>query len=228
MTGRSLLDDHVDALYVHTDTGRLLCCNDLTHRPAPRLYLGRSHHEVTWRLRCDVPDALAGELAALCQDERPTDDLRQPPRHAATYAALLRSTTPPWSGPAMYVPTRTAEDPSLMVVTVANRECLRGALDDWIVDVAVSQPFIAAMEDGHAVAVCCSVRISPRAHEAGVETAPSHRGLGLAPAVVTAWAHAVARIGATPLYSTSWSNFASQRVAAKVGGVIYASDFHLD
>lgn len=228
MTRRTLLDEHVDALYVHTDTGRLLHCNDLTHRPAPRLYLGRSHHQAAWRLRFDVPDALAHELTALCHDEPVVKDLRQLPRHAARYEALLGSTTSPWSGPALHFPELPVEDASLIGVTSPNSACLRGGLDDWIVDVAASQPFIAAVDEGRAVAVCCSVRITPRAHEAGVETVPPHRGRGLAPSVVAAWAHAVIRAGAIPLYSTAWSNRASQRVAAKLGAVIYASDYHID
>ncbi len=45
--------------------------------------------------------------------------------------------------------------------------------------------------DGHAVAVCCSVRRTSMAHEAGVETVSPYRGRGYAARVVKAWARAV-------------------------------------
>ncbi|MXY71814.1 MAG: GNAT family N-acetyltransferase, partial [Dehalococcoidia bacterium] len=75
--------------------------------------------------------------------------------------------------------------------------------------------------------VCGSVRITPEAHEAGVETSANARGRGFAVAVVAAWAQAVRALGAEPLYSTSWDNAASQAVASKLGLIPYASTFHM-
>ncbi|HVG44817.1 MAG TPA: GNAT family N-acetyltransferase [Longimicrobium sp.] len=86
---------------------------------------------------------------------------------------------------------------------------------------------MAVVEDGRAVAVCSSVRITDAAREAGVETAPGFRGRGHAARAVAAWAVAVRRMGAIPLYSTSWSNAASQGVARKLGLRMFGADLHI-
>lgn len=53
------------------------------------------------------------------------------------------------------------------------------------------------------------------------------RGRGLAPLVVAAWREAAERSGRQPLYSTSWDNEASLRVARKLGLIAYADTFSL-
>ena len=77
------------------------------------------------------------------------------------------------------------------------------------------------------MSVCRSVRITPAAHEAGVETLPAFRGRGYAPDVVAGWARVVQSLGAMPFYSTSWENTASQAVAKKLHLVPYGTDFHV-
>lgn len=89
------------------------------------------------------------------------------------------------------------------------------------------QPFVAVIEDGRAVAVCASVRITRAAHEAGVETVPRYRGRGHAVDAVAGWAEAVAKLGAVALYSTSWDNVASRRLAARLGLQVIGVDFHI-
>jgi predicted GNAT family acetyltransferase len=85
----------------------------------------------------------------------------------------------------------------------------------------------AVVVGGRAVSVCGSVRISDRADEAGVETHPDFRGRGHALAAVWAWAQAVRNSGRVPLYSTSWSNMQSRRVAEKLGLVQYGTVVHV-
>jgi predicted GNAT family acetyltransferase len=60
-----------------------------------------------------------------------------------------------------------------------------------------------------------------------VETLPRSRGRGHAANAVAAWANAVRKTGAVPLYSTSWDNVASQSVAAKLGLSPFGADFHV-
>jgi RimJ/RimL family protein N-acetyltransferase len=74
---------------------------------------------------------------------------------------------------------------------------------------------------------CYSSRVGRVADEAGVETPPQHRGRGYAPIAVAAWARRVQAEGKLALYSTSWENRASQRVAAKLGGRLYGEDWHV-
>ena len=86
---------------------------------------------------------------------------------------------------------------------------------------------MAMVEDGHAVAVCASVRISAAVHCAGVETRAEHRRRGHAVNAVAGWGRAVLALGATPFYSTSWENIASQRVAQRLGLTMVALDFSI-
>jgi predicted GNAT family acetyltransferase len=64
-------------------------------------------------------------------------------------------------------------------------------------------------------------------HCAGVETHHDHRQQGHALRAVSGWAAAVRRLGATPFYSTSWDNIASQRVASRLGFEMVGIDFHV-
>jgi RimJ/RimL family protein N-acetyltransferase len=75
---------------------------------------------------------------------------------------------------------------------------------------------------------CYSSRVGERADEAGVETPTEHRGRGYAPIAVAAWARRVQAEGRLALYSTSWENRASQRVAEKLRGRLYGEDWHVD
>ncbi|TDJ22462.1 MAG: GNAT family N-acetyltransferase [Gammaproteobacteria bacterium] len=86
---------------------------------------------------------------------------------------------------------------------------------------------MAMIEDGQAVSVCASSRITDAAHEAGVETLPEHRRKGHAVNVVAGWASAVRLLGADPFYSTSWENVASQNVATRLGLSAFGVDFHI-
>ena len=220
-----LLGWHVDALYTHDDAGRIANANDRRGGPAPRLYLGRCATGNVWRVRNDLPPNLAAQLSGLCEQEPVVEDLRAPPVHAAKYCRLLGAESP-WSGPAYVFPPAIDEGGG-EVLGPQDGERLRGAMDGWVGDVAVWQPFVAAFVGQDAVAVCASVRSTPVADEAGIETVPEHRGRGYALDVARLWARTVAARGARPLYSTSWANTASQRVATKLGLIPYASDYSI-
>ena len=98
----------------------------------------------------------------------------------------------------------------------------------WLADeLTVRNPVMAVVVDGATVSVCFSARATRHASEAGVETLPEHRGRRHAGAVTAAWAAQVRRQGRIPLYSTSWTNHASRRVAARLGLTQYATDFHI-
>jgi RimJ/RimL family protein N-acetyltransferase len=115
----------------------------------------------------------------------------------------------------------------LLAITEANAEMLRGGFEELISELPDWQPFLAVIEKGRAVSVCRSVRITPEAHEAGVETLPDFRGRGYAKDVVAGWARLVQAMGVIPFYDTSWENAASQAVAKKLHLVAYGADFHI-
>jgi RimJ/RimL family protein N-acetyltransferase len=77
----------------------------------------------------------------------------------------------------------------------------------------------AALADGdQVVSLAHCARLTERAAEVGVQTEDAHRGRGLAPVVVRAWAVLLAPAGKVLFYSALEDNRASHRVAAKSGG----------
>ena len=231
-TERDWLNLHIRALFVHDGRGRIVTRNALDGARAPRFFLGRTPDGNRWRFRDDVPDAVAVQLEVLCQDEPAPPDLRQPPLHDANYRRILATHAPiaeAGAGPAYRFPEDvTPPIDGVVRLTASNAALLRdGDLEPWLEDIGPSEPLMALVHDGRAVSICGSVRITPEAHEAGVETSAAARGHGFAAAVVAAWARPVRELGAEPLYSTSWENTASRAVARKLRLIPYAADYWL-
>ncbi len=220
---------HIEALYTHDDRSRIESINQWNGGVAPRFFLGRTTAGNLWRFRTDVPDDLAAELENLCSDEPSTSELAAPV-HQEEYARLLSShkrIEQIWTGPAYWFETDVVPSLQSVEISEANADLLRGGLQDWLADVPHRRPFMAMIEDDHAVSVCASVRITPAAHAAGVETLPAYRQKGHAANVVAAWANAVRKLGAIPLYSTSSDNTASRALAARLGLSLFGVDFHI-
>jgi len=219
---------HVEALYGHGDRSRVESINDWRGGIAPRFYLGRTNEGNLWRFRSDLQDEVCEELEGLCNDE--PSITTEAPRHRDEYVRILSRSAPVesvWTGPAYWFSQEIASTYETLAINQSNAHLLRNGLEDWVPDVSHQQPFMAVIENGHAVSVCASVRITKAAHEAGVETVQSHRRRGHALQVVLSWAHAVKTLGAIPLYSTSDENLASQSVAARLNLPMYGVDFHV-
>jgi RimJ/RimL family protein N-acetyltransferase len=225
------MEMHVRALFTHDARSRLLSVNaPWGAAPAPRLFFGRTRAGNLWRFRADLPERLVAELEALWADEPAGTELRDQPRNFEACVRLLDRHAPvrkSWLGPAYRFTEHLEPSRSLLTITETNAESLRGGFEDLLEELPTAQPFVAIVEDGRAVSVCRSVRITPAAHEAGVETRPDFRGKGYAQDVTAGWARLVRALGATPLYSTSWENTASQAVAKKLRLVLYGADCHV-
>jgi RimJ/RimL family protein N-acetyltransferase len=74
----------------------------------------------------------------------------------------------------------------------------------------------AIEQDGTILSACVSVRQNAKCAESWVLTAPEHRGRGLAPLTVTAWAKNVMQDGIIPFYSHKIDNTASANLANKL------------
>jgi len=233
LTDLELMNLHVSALFTCDAGSRLLFVNEPggVLSPAPRLFLGRTRAGNVWRFRAGLPDKLCDELDALCADEPPSGaEFNVPPRHLETYIRLLEADAPVQeisSGPAYRFNEYDMPSKSVLAITEKNAKVLQGGFEDFVAELPAWQPFIALIEGNRAVSVCRSVRITPAAHEAGVETLPDFRGKGYAGDVAAEWARRVRAAGAIPLYSTSWENRASQAVARKLRLKCYGTDFNL-
>ena len=232
-TDLELMNLHLRALFTLNADSRLLFVNepDGARSSAPRLYLGRTRAGNVWGFHAALPENLVKELDALCADEPPLNiESKEPPRHAERYAQLLEKHAPVKSvsaGPAYNFPENIGPTKPLVVMTEHDAEKLRGGFEELASELPAWQPFVALFEGNRAVSVCRSVRITPEAHEAGVETLPDARGKGYAKDVVAEWARLVRAGGAIPLYSTSWENTASQAVARKLCLECYGAEYQV-
>lgn len=228
LSSYDLMEMHIRALYVHDEQARLITINDWQHGPAPRFFLGRTNLGNIWRFRHDLPQVICDELEALCKTEIVTSSER--PRHEGAYLRILAAQAPiekVWFGSAFRFANAITHAVELIQINEQNAHLLQGGLQEWIPDMRYQQPAVALLVDGQAVAICASVRITENAHEAGVETVAAQRGKGYAVKVVAAWARAVNKRGALPLYSLSDENIASKNVAKRLGLSQFGVDFHI-
>jgi hypothetical protein len=223
-----LMQLHVHTCYGHDDRGRLSRINEHDGGAAPRFWLGRTTEGVIWRFGLRFPDGLADEFSRLCRSEPIVDDPRVPPLNQSTYERLLSESAEPTvarSGPTYRLSDRSATASTAVEIGSSHAALLRGTLDDWIPDLEFRRPFYVSLSGSRAVAVCTSVRIGDRADEAGVETAPAHRRQGHAVNAVRGWSAALLASGKIPLYSTSWTNLASQAVARRAGFELFGTEY---
>lgn len=227
-TALELMEFHVEALFTHDQNMRLRTINEPWpgEVPAPRFFLGRTTEGSTiCRFRYDVPEMLVEQLEGLCADEPIVCDFQTKPKHFEAYMDILQGERFTM-GPCFLVPRETA--PSMQVVSITRNnmtELLSGGFEWLASEIDYAQPCIALVCENRAVSICRSVRITSRAHEAGLETLDEFRGRGYAAAVVAGWAMAVRKTGRVPLYSTSWENIASQSVARKSALSFYGVNF---
>ncbi|RIL05373.1 MAG: GNAT family N-acetyltransferase [Proteobacteria bacterium] len=227
---RTWIEIQLDVLFARDADGRLVATRDPAPRPAPRLFLSRSPERTIWAVRADVDAPTRRALDAVCAAEPPPGTLHADgsPLCREAVLALLAPVASEWRGPAYVLPDELPHDPRARVVTGRDAHLWREAFP-WLGDCfdAVA-PVAIAFADGRAASVCHSPRgRTSAAAEAGVETLAAFRDRGLATAAVACWARAVQRSGRAALYSTSWQNAASQRVAQRLGARLHGENWHL-
>lgn len=192
--------------------------------------MGRTADGNVWWFRHDVDAALAKDLQALCAARPTSREVDADVARPESFIALLSRVEPvrkTWAGPAFRFPSDLPGDELAARVTSDNATVLSPYLDAWRDDVVASAPMIVILDGGKDVSICASVRATPQAHEAGVETHPDFRRRGHAARAVSAWAKAVREMDRIPLYSTSWENETSRALADKLGLIQYGVDLHI-
>ncbi len=221
---------HTHALYTYDKSGQITGSNQFDGGSVPCFHLAKTFEGNFSIFRHDFPSGLKKSILNFVQKEPLLSNPLEPPKFREQYLTLLsqhQSIESIWHGPAYYIRKINYSDSTNIIhINEGNKNLLKPLMNDWIPDVPHRTPFVAAVINSHAVAVCASVRITPEAHEAGVETHPNYRGRGLALKTVSAWAKAVNALNAVPLYSTSWDNHASQAIAQKLEMDFIGTDFH--
>lgn len=229
-TGGELLQLQVQALFRHDAAGRIISTNEPEPAEAPRIFVGRSSRVDLWRVRADVPADVVAQVDRLLERDPPLVDAGAVPTVQLELVALLAWTAPVTSvfaGPSWYVPAGIPTPRRARALTADDVPALHPNFPYLSQHFERLPPCAGTIEDGVVIAVCSSVRITASACEAGLHTIEAARGRGHGPDTVAAWAAAVRATGRIPLYSTSWENVASRRVAAKLGLVQYAANFSI-
>jgi hypothetical protein len=212
----------VEAMFQTDEQGRLV-------GSAPHFYLLRTPQSVIWRFHADLADDVVLRLEGLSQRER-----GRPAQWQSEYGDYLSALAAPnlrvaamRAGPLYTFPDDLAPSGACAAIDESNSYLLHSGFEEWLSDVAIGQPFFAAIEGDRAVAVCATVNASQKAHCAGVETLAAYRGRGFAADAAAGWACAVRALGATPFYGTTFDNVSSQRVARRLSLSLVASEFSI-
>lgn len=232
MNNQQWMEIHINTLFQCDPDGRLRCVNEPGNPPAPRFYMGRTNEGNSWRFRYDLSADLVAQLEVFCQSEPVAADLAALPQNYASIKALLAAQAPiesEYRGPAYWIPEEVTAPPNALLLDEATIHLAQPNFPWLTADdpYGAMGPVAAVIVDGRAVSLCFCSRTPGQATEAGLETVAGYRGKGYAGAAVACWAVAVHRRGCQPLYSTSWDNHASQRVARKLGLVCYGEDWSL-
>lgn len=227
-----LMKTQVEVLFTQDENGCLQRINEPAGdaTPAPRFFLGYTNEGSICRFRQDLPDSIVKQLKKVAATEPIVMNSQKIPRNHRQFKNILQSHAPieqVWVGPAYRFPEQIAPSTNVVQLSRASAGLLNGDFTEMVSELNSSQPYLAVIEDSQAVSICRSVRSSSRAHEAGVDTLVGYRRRGYATSVVAAWAIAVRALNRIPLYSTSWDNVASQRVARRLGLVQYGVDYHV-
>lgn len=223
-----LIELHAEAMFTQDDHNRLQKINEPwpSNNPAPRFVLTRSvEGTVISRFRHDVPSDIVAQIEMLCADEWHQSNIQAEPKHLTTYMNLLKTNTYSM-GPCYSIPENLVPATDVALLTREHiQTLLYSDTESLISEIDYVQPCTALIRNGRAVSTCRSVRITSKAHEAGLETLEEFRGNGFAQTVVAAWAAAVRQMNCIPLYSTLQENLASQAVARKAGLRLYGFNF---
>ena len=227
-----LMKIQVEVLFTQDENGYLQRINEPAGdiKPAPRFFFGCTNEGSICKFRYDLPDNIVTQLKEVAATESMLMNSQKIPRNHRQFKNILQSHAPierVWIGPAYRFREQITPPTNVVRLSRASAGLLKGDFTEMVSELNSSQPYLVVIEDSQAVSICRSVRSSSRAHEAGVDTLVGYRRRGYATSVVAAWATAVRALNRIPLYSTSWDNVASQRVARRLGLVQYGVDYHV-
>jgi hypothetical protein len=134
-------------------------------------------------------------------------------------------------GPAYLIPESLGMSSDAVLVTKENGDILKNGFPWMLRHILAGSdigPVAAVVVEGNAVSIYYWARPTSSAAEAGVEMREAMRRRGYATKAVAGWAAATYERGPLPLYSTSWENLASLRVARELEMLFYGEDWLIE
>jgi hypothetical protein len=229
-----LLALDLDASFLMTASGRIDKVNSPEREPAPRCVLAGCRTGNLVRLRHDVGEATARDIAALLKDQPPWFDPAAAPPCLPGLIRLLSREAPvaTVSRGVIYTLSHGLRSPAPSATLVCGDEPERRTLLERLAREGMPQgavdagfrgvgdfwpPWCAALEGGDIAAVAFAARLGASAAEVGVYTLPDYRGRALAAAVTARWSSLAELADRRLFYSTQVTNRSSQRVAERLG-----------
>ena len=218
-----VLDLELSTLYVLDAHGRLERERRESFFPPPLVAVACGKDGITWACGSAVPAPIVAEVEGVLRDEPAIGEVPRvgwAPVAADAILAYLPEVGPVEVdvGPSYVAPVEGRPSPAPTIE-------LRTSADTDLADLAnllperdrrLDPPWVVAIVEGAAAAVCETARSAPHAVEAGVWTYERHRRRGLASLVTATWIDLV-RPERTAFYSTSADNLGSQGVARRLG-----------
>jgi hypothetical protein len=219
---------HIESLFTFNDDLKLMNINEPwdTTKLAPKFIMGRTiKGETLYYFRHDIPDDIVSKVSELCLKEPSAQNANEKPRYLEQYLECFQSSSYT-EEICFYVPNNGEKIRDCILLDSKNLSTFTAVGFDWLKEeFPFSLPCAAFIHAGQAVSICRSVRISNKAHEAGIETLEAFRGNSYAHDVLFKWAQEVRQLGCEPLYSTLSDNFRSLRVAQKANLVCFGVGF---
>ena len=227
-TQYELMQTHINALFTTDSLSNLIFVNEPWDQTqaAPKAFIGYSlDSRSILKFHHAVHDDIRNKIINLNKTKPLFGGGVIRPEYLCIYADILQSRRHSIEL-CFYVQDLSPEINNCIIIDEKNVHDLALGEFDWLKEeVEYSQPCMGFLASERLVSICRSVRKTPAAHEAGIETAAAFRGMNYAKAVLAAWADAVRGQGIIPMYSTSLENASSQRVAEKSSLYKYGISF---
>ena len=222
---------HIEALYTMNDDRRLMNINEPwdTTKTAPKFVMGRTFQgDTLYYFRNDISDEIISKVSELCEKEPVVNNIAESPKYIDQYLEYFQSSCYT-EEVCFYIPDREVKIRDCILLDPHNVSTFTSGGFEWLKEEFPSSlPCAAFINAGQAASICRSVRISTKAHEAGIETLEAFQGNGYARDVLFKWAQEVRQLGFEPLYSTLNNNFKSLRVSQKANLFCFGAGFKVE
>lgn len=212
-----------ETLYVLNKEDRIIRINESYQADSPALFIGKTKDSIVTYFHYKLPECIMEEIM---EDTAESIDIMNLCRIIEKYKKVKDI----WIGPAYKfnpIETSSGMASGVIVINETNKHLLKSHFPILMSELEERIPAVGYHLNNEVVSVCCCARKSSKAAEASLKTIEHFRGKGYAQLVVLEWSKEVNRQGLIPLYSTSWDNLSSQKVAQKLGLVQYGMDFSI-